>query len=105
MLSHDIRARIHDAVQRDGRSMRAISLAAGLNQHFVAQLLSTGREPGVGQFLALCEELGVTVGSIIFGVDVTPKQEELARKILSLSDDSVRLIEEMVQKLAPPERQ
>lgn len=47
----------------------------------------------------LCEELGITTGYAIFGHDVTPRQEDLARKILNLSEDEVRLIEEMVQKV------
>ena len=105
MLDDGIRRRIAEAIRRDGRSMRTISKAAGLSENFAALLVRTGRSPSVDHFKMLCEELGITAGYAIFGHDVTPKQEELARKILNLSDDEVRLIEEMVQRLAPSEPQ
>lgn len=103
MLDDQIRRRLAAAVEKDGRSLRVISMAAGLNESFASQLLRTGREPGIGQFKALCDELGVTMGSMIFGTDVTPKEEEIARLIAQLSDDNLELVEGLVRKLSRPD--
>ena len=51
-------ARLKAAISEDGRSLRALSLAAGLGPNYLEQTFSRGTSPVHGKLSALLEVLG-----------------------------------------------
>jgi transcriptional regulator with XRE-family HTH domain len=79
------RERLIDAVDRDGRSDRAISKAAKLGPNFMNELRNTTKEPGVDKVLRLAEVLNVSVGYLFMGADLSPEDEEFVSLLRSSS--------------------
>lgn len=77
--------RLLEAVEKDGRSDRAISLAAGLGQNFVNQLRHNDKEPAVKHVLRLADELKVSLSALFLGRDTTPEDEEFLALLRSTS--------------------
>jgi transcriptional regulator with XRE-family HTH domain len=71
--------RLRAAIEASGKSGRAISIAAGVNERFLAQLFTEGKEPRIGKFMQICEALNVSPGYILTGVDIDPDGERLLR--------------------------
>jgi lambda repressor-like predicted transcriptional regulator len=71
------KARLQAAVKAGGHSMRAISLEAGLSQHYLHSILEDGREPTVAGVIAIAEVLGVSPGELIDGRRVSPETQRL----------------------------
>ncbi len=70
------RERLLEAVEKDGRSDRAISLAANLGENFVNQLRYDDKDPKIKSVIALADELNVSLAQIFTGLDITPQDEE-----------------------------
>jgi hypothetical protein len=74
--------RFEARVEQDGRSARAISLAAGLGPNFVQQMLKTGREPGIDKFLAVLGVMGTSSALyVLTGQDFTEQDAEFLRLV------------------------
>ena len=71
------KARLHAAVKASGHSMRAISLEAGLSQHYLHSILVDGKEPTVASVIAIAEVLGVSAGELIDGRRASPETQRL----------------------------
>lgn len=78
------RIRVERAVSEDGRSLRDISLAAGLSHGYLHGILRDGKEPTLDRFVRICQELGVSLSYALLGADVTPETEVI---IEALADD------------------
>lgn len=76
--------RLAAAIQASGRSERDISIAAGLSHGSLNSLTKNKRDPGVETLAQICNELGVSLSYILYGVDVSPEAERL----LSLIDQN-----------------
>ncbi len=76
MMMPGWRDRLLEAVARDGRKDRAISLAAKLGPNFVNQLRHNDKDPKIKSLIKLCDELNVSLAQIFTGLDVTPQDEE-----------------------------
>ena len=50
--------RLLEAVTRDGRDMKAISLAAGLGQNYVQQMVKDHKKPKIDSLVKLLQALG-----------------------------------------------
>ncbi len=48
--------------------MRSVSLQAGLSANFLHEILTKGRDPSVGNLVAVASELDTTVAYLIDGV-------------------------------------
>jgi transcriptional regulator with XRE-family HTH domain len=73
--------RLLAAIEADGKSARAISMAAGLGPNFVTQLRE-GREPGVKHVIKLTDALGVSLTHLFVGggeIALTPEEKEFLR--------------------------
>lgn len=70
------RDRLLEAIAKDGRPDRAISLAAGLGPNFVNQLRHDDKDPKIKSLIQLADELGISLAKIFTGLDVTPRDEE-----------------------------
>lgn len=57
--------RLRDRVEQSGLTMKAASLAAGLNETFVRDILERKRVPSIDKFAKLAEVLGTTVSDIL----------------------------------------
>lgn len=73
------RDRLVAAIERDGRSQRAVSIAAGLGPGYINALLREGREPTVGSAIRVCRELGISLPWLIYGIEMSPQTEEILR--------------------------
>lgn len=74
------RERLIEAIHNDGRSLRAISLDAGLGPNYVNQLIApTSRGPTAEKLIKLLNTLRVSPTYIITGSPMTADFEELLR--------------------------
>lgn len=70
------KARLIEAIEKDGRDDAVISRAAGLGRNFVNQFRGT-RVPSVENLLALCAEVDVSLSRVFFGSDISREAEEM----------------------------
>lgn len=71
------RSRLQAAVDGDGRSMREISLAAGLSHGYLHGVLKDGKEPTLDRFARICQEMHLSVAYILLGLDISEETEAL----------------------------
>ena len=77
--------RLKLAVEMDGRSKRALSLAAGLGPNFLSQLFTSHKEPGVNKFLSILNVLGAEAALfVVMGLHFDDADEELVNSVLRL---------------------
>lgn len=94
VMKHDWRKRLLDAVDRDGRSDRAISIAASLGVNFVNELRNTEKEPSVEKILRLANEINTSLSFVFLGADATKEDDQLISIISHLpQDEKVSLLE------------
>lgn len=80
--------RLKEAINNDGRSLRAISMAAGLSPNYLTQALADGKEPGINKLMAILDSLGAASRSyVLIGQKTTPEDEEFLRLLLALSPE------------------
>lgn len=85
MNTDDWRSRLMEAVQRDGRSMRAISIAAGHGPNYLQQVLRDQKDPGFGRVARILDVMGTsTMLYVISGTEITDEDAEMLRIVLSL---------------------
>lgn len=73
------RQRLEEAVQRDGRSLRDISMASGLSHGYLHGILRDDKEPTLDRFLKICAELNVSATHILIGSKVSPATEKIVQ--------------------------
>lgn len=77
--------RLRECVDRDGRSMRAISIASGNGQNWLQQVLKDGKDPGFARLARLLDSLGAGATLyVISGTRLDERDAELLRILLSL---------------------
>lgn len=79
MAIRDWRARLQEAIDRDGRSLRRICIDAGMKPDFLSQLMRNGKDPLVGNFLKICDSLNVSPAYILTGARMDTEGEKLLR--------------------------
>jgi transcriptional regulator with XRE-family HTH domain len=77
------RNRLLEAVDRDGRSDRSISLEAGLGPNFLNQLRNEAKEPGIEKIAALAKELGISVYYLFTGLEASEEDDQFLRLYLT----------------------
>lgn len=102
-MKTDWRDRLIEAIDRDGRSLRAISRAANLGSNYLTQMRERGTAPTTQALVSLCDVLGVSVTSILIGAAMSPSEEELLRLAAGLSDRKKDLLIEMARQLQEAE--
>lgn len=63
----------------DGRSMRSLSLDAGLSAGYVHGILKDGKDPTVDNITAVCRALQVSPLKVLYGLEMTPEMEDVFR--------------------------
>lgn len=80
--------RLAIAIERDGRSLRAISQAANCGPNYLQQLMKDRKEPGVERFLKIVKALGTASALyVLTGVDLTRDDEEFFAVVLALKPE------------------
>lgn len=68
-MNHDIalvwRDRLHERLTETGRSMRDVSMKAGLGPNYVQQILTNGGDPTIRNLMAVASELDTSVSYLI----------------------------------------
>lgn len=75
------RVRLKAALAERRRSMRAVSLAAGMGESYLAGILNDGKEPSIDNLLAICDHVPVSPLYIILGIDALPEDVEVLRAL------------------------
>jgi len=91
--------RLRGALERDGRSARAVSIAAGFGPNYLSELLNSQKEPGIDKVMRLCKELNVAPGYIVTGVDLSAQGEEYAANFASLPPDQQAILLQLSRQL------
>ena len=93
------RQRLIEAIEKDERTPRAISLAAGLGPNYLNQMIERGTAPSIPAFVSLCGTLGVSLTYIFTGADMSPGQEELLRVSAELPHQKRKLLVDLARQL------
>jgi len=94
------RDRVLRAVGEDGRSDRAISLAARLGENFVNELRNTDKSPSVDKLLQLAAELKLSATYMFTGVHGDLIDEQLLALFPSLSEKNRERLLDLARELA-----
>jgi hypothetical protein len=92
------------SIEADGRSPRAISLAAKLGPNYLTQMIERGTAPSTPALVSLCDVLGISLTYVFTGANMTPDQEELLRLSAEMQDHQKDLLVEMARQLRASER-
>jgi lambda repressor-like predicted transcriptional regulator len=98
------RQRLIDAIERDGRSLRAISKAADLGPNFLFQMIDRGTMPSAQAVVSLCQVLGISLTYVFTGAEMTPQDEELLRLSAGLVGEQKELLVQLARQLQERER-
>lgn len=85
MIDDAWRERLKIALEASGRSMRDVSIKAGKGKGYLHSILGEMKDPTIDYLIAVCNELGVSVSYILYGLDVTGEQEEILRLLREAS--------------------
>lgn len=81
------RTRLEARIAQDGRTMRDVSLSAGLSAGYVHGILKDGKDPTIDRLSAVARALNVSLAYVLVGVNISPEAEEIVRV---LEEDPVR---------------
>ena len=80
--------RLHEAVKKDARSLRAISTEAGCGPNFLQQLLKNEKEPGADKLARILDVLGrETSLYVLTGIHMTDEDREFLEIITRLKGE------------------
>jgi transcriptional regulator with XRE-family HTH domain len=98
MDKHLWRVRIEEAIARDGRSPRELSLAAGLSHGYLHGILRNAKEPTLDRFMRLCEVLDMSSAWLLFGTEASLD----LRDLLDLRERNPELPDRIAELLRGP---
>lgn len=91
--------RIREAIEADGRSPRAISLAAKAGPNYLGEVLEKGKVPSISKLLAICAQLNVSAAFILTGADVSADGEEMLTLLAKLSPAQRQTLLDLARQL------
>jgi transcriptional regulator with XRE-family HTH domain len=92
--------RLEEAVRKDGRKPRSISIAAGLGPNYLSEIFSRGKVPSVDNLLKLCSELHVSATFVLTGSEVSPESEEMLVLLAGLGPEEQATLLALARQLA-----
>ncbi len=96
-------SRLVEAIEKDGRSHRAISLAAGLGPNYVHQMIADGKEPGTAKFVRLLESLGAEASLYVtLGFELTPETTDVLARFSELTGSQRDALLAFLETLSTP---
>lgn len=89
--------RLHIALKKDSRSLRAISIEAGCGPNFLQQMIKDGKEPGTDRLARILDVLGRDTSLyVLTGINMTEEDREFLEIITHMNgpvkDDALRLL-------------
>lgn len=81
------RPRLAEAIERSGKSERAISRAIGRTPSYLHSVLKENKQPSIDNLVLLATELNVSLTWLIFGVEMSGDAETLLKLYAGLTDD------------------
>jgi transcriptional regulator with XRE-family HTH domain len=100
MAQDEWRKRLQEAVEKSGKSLRAVSLAAGCSPGYLHGILNSNKEPTLTRLIKLCGVLNVSVTFVALGVAWSPQQERLLLLMSELPDEQKALLLDLAKSLA-----
>jgi len=92
MSIHKWRQRLAKSLEKSGKSMRYVSIAAGMGPGYLHSILVEEKDPTIESLVKVCKEIQVSISYVIYGYDVTPIQEEFLRLFELASPDDRQAI-------------
>lgn len=92
--------RLEDAVRKDGRKPRSISIAAGLGPNYLSEVFTKGKVPSVDNLLKLCAELHVSATFVLTGSEVSPESEEMLSLLAGLDVEAQSTLLNLARQLS-----
>jgi transcriptional regulator with XRE-family HTH domain len=77
VIGTEWRERLIDAIDRSGKTRKDIAIDAGLGRAYLYGVINEGKSPSVENMLKICKAIGVSPSYIMFGWNISPKQQEL----------------------------
>ena len=100
MAQDEWRKRLREAVESSGKSLRAVSLAAGCSPGYLHGILSSNKEPTITRLVKLCAVLNVSFTYVAVGIAWSPTQERLLLLMSELPDEQKALLLDLAKSLA-----
>ena len=92
-MSNDAwRDRLKAALNASGRSMRSVSLDAGLGSGYLHSVLVEGKDPTIGRLLDVCSAIGASPSFILYGVDLMPEDAEIIEAMHASPDARAAIV-------------
>jgi len=95
------RDRLTAALIEQKKSMRQVSLDAGLGPGYVHSILKGGKDPTIDLLLKVCEAAEVSLPWVISGVNVTPEVEALLAELSAADPVQRRAMLTLLRSKAP----
>lgn len=95
------RDRLAAAIEKNGKTKRGVSLAAGLNPGYVHSLLVEGKDPTIDNLIAVCEKAGVALSYVMYGFEITAEAEEILRELAAAAPDQRKAMLTLLRKPSP----
>lgn len=93
--------RLKIAIDEDGRSKRAISLAAGLGPNYIEQTFSRGTSPVQGKLAAILDQLGQEAAIFVYtGVRANAQTIEFLNHLANAPEPLRNSALDLLQRLA-----
>ena len=103
MIVRGWRERLAKAAEASGRSLRDISLKAGMGAGYLHGILVEGKDPTVGNMMKIADQIGVSLSQIIYGIELGVDEERLLRLYARMSPRQRNAFLEMAQTSAANE--
>lgn len=100
--------RLRMAIDEDGRSKRAISIAAGLGPNYIEQTFNRGSSPVQGKLAAVLDQLGPEAAIFVYtGVRANAQTIEFLNHLAAapeeLRQSALELLQQLARKYPSPE--
>lgn len=100
-----IEAKIRESVppgkRRGTITYRSLSLAIGRAPGYIHGFIKSGKEPSLDSVVRLCDELGVSMSYVLWGLAISPQDEALLKRVAALPRDAQLKFVDFLKSLSP----
>ncbi len=99
------RDRLKQALREKERSMRDVSMKAGLSEGYLAGILQDGdgqRDPSIEAVIAIANEVGVTLSWLMDDVNLTVSEARVLRLLKALGPRQQEALLQAAEAMLPP---
>lgn len=98
-MSEGWKTRLEEAVRDDGRSLRAISIAAKCGPNYLLEVLTKDKVPSIDKIIRLASELRVSAAYIVTGAKVSAEDEEMLVLLADMPEDQRATMRTLARQL------